>query len=69
MARLSVKDVQNFKIMLHELKEAFLKKFWFLHLLRVHNLTIMSSTCLKSRSPSQDFQDSQALQPHLGSSM
>ena len=43
--------------------------FWFLHLLRVHNLTIMSSTDLQSRSPSQDFHDSQALQLHLGSSM
>ena len=26
MAKLSVQDVKNFKIMLHELKEAFLKK-------------------------------------------
>ena len=26
MARLSAKDVQNFKVMLHELKEAFHKK-------------------------------------------
>ena len=43
--------------------------FWFLHLLRVHNLSTTLSTDLKSKSPSQDFHDSQALQLHLGSSM